>query len=84
MQARNDSEIPSIFDKQHKLEDPSAEFDWECPPPSYHVNLENIICEGQLQEIDPSNSQLHSERHYVATVNEILRFSVFHISIYIS
>lgn len=76
MNAKNDRHQLSLFDKQHKLQQPSAEFDWEYIAANYFFDPNGVICEGELQELDPDTSQLHSLKYYAATSKELLRFSV--------
>jgi len=69
----------SVFDKYHKLEDPSGHFAWEPLSPSFWLRKDEVICEGELQEIDVKTSFLHSTRYYAATPRGLVVCSVFFI-----
>lgn len=66
----------SVFDKFNKLEDPSGHFAWEPIPPSFRFRPGEVICEGDLQEVDSITSFIHSTKHYAATPHAIFQFSV--------
>ena len=70
------SRIASVFDKFNKFENPSAWFTWQAPPPSYKLAKSELICTGELQEIDATTSAIRTTRYYAATSGEILRFNV--------
>ena len=68
--------ITSVFDKYHKLENPMGWFAWEVPNSIYKFNKSDVICTGELQEIEATTSSIHSTKYYAATTRELLRFNV--------
>lgn len=68
--------ISSLFDKFHKMENPSGCFQWKPLSSSSKINEENIVCQGELQEIDPVTSSIHNSKYYVVTINQIFRYMV--------
>lgn len=67
----------SIFDRYHKLDDPSAQFEWIPTPPSIHLSKSDIVCDGHLFEVEQSSSMVHSPRYFAATTKYLLSYSVF-------
>jgi len=68
--------INSVFDKFHKLENPSGWFTWQPPPSGYKIIKDNIICSGELQEIDTITEAIHTTKFYAVTIREFIRFPV--------
>jgi hypothetical protein len=66
----------SAFDKHHKLEHPSADFSWERISVPFKKNINEVVCEGFLQELEDSTSALYAAKYYVATCTRIYRFEV--------
>jgi hypothetical protein len=66
----------SVFDMGNKLKHPSARFDWKYPSENYQVNRKEVLCEGELQELNPRTSSIGPTKFYAATTHELLRFSV--------
>lgn len=72
----SEQQMLSVFDRYHKLEDPSAFFDWVPTPSNFRFSKDDIVCDGQLQEIDQGTSLVHSARYFAATTKHLLSFSV--------
>ncbi len=70
------SRLRSVFDNFDKLEHPTGSFDWEAPSPAFRFSKSDFVCAGELQEIDPITSAIHSTKHYAATCTHLLRYSV--------
>lgn len=66
----------SAFDKHHKIEYPSADFSWERISVAYKKNINEVVCEGSLQELEDSTSALYAAKYYIATNTRIYRFEV--------
>ncbi len=64
---------PSIFDAYSKLERPSGGFSWELPAHNFGLNKADVICSGELQELESSAGY---SKFYVATAHELMRFAV--------
>jgi len=68
--------VRSVFDIYNKLEHPSGGFAWMHPPHTFKLNKADIVCSGELQELESSTSGFHSSRFYAATITELIRFAV--------
>ena len=66
----------SVFDKYHKMENPSGCFSWKTIGSSFKFKKEDIVHSDALQEIDPVTSTIYSTKLYAVTPNELIRFPV--------
>lgn len=66
----------SVFDRFHKLKSPSAKFAWKYTPAGYKVNPQSVVCEGELEELDPITSATRSTKYYAATTRDLFCFGV--------
>jgi len=73
---KNTPELSSLFDRFYELENPSSSFGWRSFDTSYKFSKSNIICSGELQELDSSSSSAHSTKLYAATSTEMISFNV--------
>ena len=72
--------VKSIFDRESKLECPTASFGWRPPEKTYVYSKSEVLCDGVLQEMDAMTSSLRSSKFYAATSREILKFSVLFLA----
>lgn len=68
--------MDSVFDKYHKMEDPSGYFAWETVQSSFRFRRDEMICDGDLQELDTKSSLIHSTKYYAATPRALFQFAV--------
>ena len=70
-----DPALDSIFDYYAQLLNPFAKFLWEKPEAEAAKASSEIVCEGELQELDV-NSRLQAPKHYLATRSCLYQFAV--------
>ena len=66
----------SIFDKNSKLENPSAFFGWDYNVSSYKFSELDLIGTEELEEVDSAAGTVHPIMFYAITPKLILRFTV--------
>ena len=74
----------SVFDSYHKLENPSGRFAWESVSATFRFREEDVICRGELQQIESSTSFSCPTRYYAALPNALIMFLVTHIKDYMN
>ncbi len=63
----------SIFEKYQHSHPPFA---WTEADPRLVLEKDDIVCEGELQEVDSSSGNIHSCQYFVATKDSLVRCAV--------
>ncbi len=66
----------SIFDEFVRTQDPAAAFVWEEIKEKLPLNKSDIVCEGELQELDILSNALTPVAYYIATRTTLYQCSV--------
>jgi len=67
----------SIFEKYYVSKYPDCPFIWIQPPEDFKLNPAEIVCEGELKEINGSTGAIHAPQYFLATKEYLIRCIVF-------
>ncbi len=71
--AQLQSTAVSIFEKYYFTQYPDKPFVWSEPKDGFTVAPYDIVCEGELKELNSSSGAVHSPQHFIATKDYLIR-----------